>query len=89
MFSEQTPYQDMASLQRLPTFVVFKKGRPKMPISSVPQQLNDLIVACWDPEPLKRPDVLEIKERMKPIELKLLEEEAKQKLNGEQGIFFL
>lgn len=81
MFSEEEPFLDFNNIQIITS--VLQNSRPNVPIANIPHQLNSLISICWDQEPSKRPDMVQVKDLMKPIEIELLHEEvSNQKIGG-------
>ena len=58
LLTEQVPFDDL-SINELYQIVCVDNSRPKIP-SEAPEELQNLIRACWQQDPKKRPRIEEI-----------------------------
>lgn len=88
MFAEQIPFKECTSQARL-LALILTNGRPKVPISDVPQELNSLICACWDQEPSNRPDMTLVMEKLTMIEKNIANEQKSKIISTTKGMHVL
>ena len=78
LLTNEKPYSKIP-IQQLPTMIVKDNFRPTIP-ENTPPKLRDLIVNCWDADPVKRPTFAQILQMLEEKEYHFLgtdEEELK------------
>ncbi len=57
IFSRETPYKNFSTPHAIMKYVTFDKGRPDLNLiqDGCPIILRDLMIRCWDHDPIKRP----------------------------------
>jgi len=63
MLTAQEPYSDIRTIFELKKQICDKKRRPDIP-ATCPPWLRELMKACWNPTPKKRPTFDQIVERL-------------------------
>jgi hypothetical protein len=59
MIARTTPFKDLTNIFQLKETVCDKRMRPVIP-SNCSHSLSSLMVSCWQHEPKKRPNFIEI-----------------------------